>query len=135
MVAQERRGKGPRPTARDWWIASGVGAFVVAVALLGADRPPPAGFLAVVAMALSLVGLIAVALPRWRATKAVRECRSLRAPAVQGAVVGVSYWLVALALPFTGEPSIALAWSDYVLAAAVAASLGAAGAAVLSRLA
>lgn len=105
------------------------------VALLGADKPPPPGFLLVLAMIISLVLLIAFTMPRWRATKAVPQCRSLRGPGVQGAVAGVAYWLIALALPISGEASITMTPVDYVVAAAVAASLGAAVATVLFNLA
>lgn len=124
-----------RPTRRDAVIAATVGAFVVLVAFLGADKPPPPGFLAVVVLAVSLSGLVAFALPRWRATKAIPQCRSIRGPAAQGALVGLVYWLIALALPMSGEPSITMTPLDYLLAAAVAASLGAAGAMVLFNLA
>lgn len=124
-----------RPTPRDWLIAGAVGGFVVVLGLLGADKPPPPGFVVVVLMALSLVGLIAYVLPRWRAVKAVPECRSIRGHAAQGALVGVAYWLIAVALPISGEPGITPSVIDYVVAAAVAASLGAAGAAILFNIA
>ena len=131
-------GDGPaskRPMRRDWVIASTVGLFLVGVAFLGADKPPPPGFLYVIAMAAVVTLLIAYALPRWRATKALPECRSPRGPAAQGAAVGVGMWLVALLLPGTGEPSIQMSALDYAIGGALAASIGAAGAAVLSQLA
>lgn len=124
-----------RPSVRDWMIAGAVGGFVLVIAFLGADKPPPPGFLAVILMALSLVGLVAFALPRWRAVKAVPQCRSIRGHAAQGALVGVVYWLIALALPITSDPSITPTVIDYLIAAAIAASLGAAGAAILFNVA
>lgn len=124
-----------RPTPRDWIVAGATGGFVVLVAFLGADKPPPPGFIAVVVLAMSLVGLVAFVLPRWRAIKAVPQCRSIRGHAAQGAVVGVVYWLLAMALPFAGEPSITPTVLDYLIAAAVAASLGAAAAAILFNIA
>ena len=124
-----------RPTARDWLIAGVTGLFLLTVAFLGADKPPPPGFVVVVLMAAALTGMVAFALPRWRATKALPQCGKLRSPAVQGAVVGVALWAIALLLPFAGEPSVTPGAFDYVIGAALAASLGAAGAAILARLA
>lgn len=124
-----------RPTARDWAIAAATGLFLAAVAFLGADKPPPPGFIAVLLMAAALTGLVAFALPRWRATKALPQCGKARSPAVQGAVVGVAMWAIALLLPFSGEPTNTLGVLDYAIGAALAASLGAAGAAILARLA
>jgi len=124
-----------RPLRRDWVIASAVGLFLVSVAFLGADKPPPPGFLYVIAMAGVVTLLVAFAMPRWRATKALPECRSPRGPTAQGAVVGVGLWLVALAVPGMGEPSIQLTLIDYLVGGALAASLGALGAALLARLA
>jgi hypothetical protein len=108
---------------------------VVVLALLGADKPPPPSFLAVVGLAVVLSLLIVFALPRWRATKALPKCGSFWSPGVQGAVVGLGFWLVAMMLPFSGEPSVTPGLVDYLIAAALAASMGAAGAAVLSRIA
>lgn len=124
-----------RPTTRDWLIAGATGLFLVTVAFLGADKPPPPGFVGVIVMASALAGLVAFALPRWRATKALPQCGKARSPAVQGAVVGVLLWAIAVLLPFSGEPTITLGLIDYAIGAAMAASLGAAGAAILSRLA
>ena len=124
-----------RPTRRDWIIATATGVFLIAVAFLGSDKPPPPGFIVVVLMAAALAGLVAFALPRWRATKALPQCGKARSPAVQGAVVGVALWAFALLLPFTGEPTVTLGFADYAIGAAMAASLGAAGAALLSRVA
>lgn len=123
-----------RPTPRDWLIAGTTGLFLVTVAYLGADKPPPPGFLVVVLMAVALTGLVAFALPRWRATKALPQCGKARSPALQGAVVGLALWAVALLLPFSGEPTITPGVLDYAIGAALAASLGAAGAAILARL-
>lgn len=124
-----------RRTPRDWVIAAATGLFVVAVAYLGADKPPPPGFALVIVMGVALSGLVAYAMPRWRATKALPPCGKPRSPAVQGAVVGVSLWALALLLPFAGEPTVTPGLLDYAIGAALAASLGAAGAAILSRLA
>jgi hypothetical protein len=124
-----------RPTPRDWVIAATTGLLLIGVAFLGADKPPPPGFVVVVLMAGVLAGLVAFALPRWRATKALPQCGKLRSPAVQGAVVGLAMWGIALLLPFSSEPTITLGLIDYAIGAAMAASFGAAGAAILARLA
>lgn len=108
---------------------------MVGLGLLGADRPPPPGFLVVVLMAAALVVLIAFAMPRWRAVKGLPECNRVRGPAGQGAAVGLALWLLALLLPFSGEPSVELTVADHLVSGALAASIGALVATVLARIA
>jgi hypothetical protein len=52
-----------------------------------------------------------------------------------GAATGVALWLIALLLPFSGEPTISMTVIDHLIGAAVAASLGGLGAALLARIA
>jgi hypothetical protein len=120
---------------RDWVIAAATGILFIAVAFVGADKPPPPGFAVVAIMAAALTALVAFALPRWRTTKALPERGKAPGPAVQGALVGTALWAAAVLLPFTGEPTINPGFADYVIGAALAASLGAVVAALLARLA
>ncbi len=105
------------------------------MAFLGADKPPPPGFAVVAIMAAALAVLVAFALPRWRAAKSLPRRDEACGPAVQGALVGIALWAVAVLLPFTGEPTVNPGFADYAIGAAVAASVGAAAAALLARLA
>lgn len=123
----------PRPSRRDRGIAIGTGLLLTAVALMGADRPPPPGFLAVVVVAGALSVLIAFALPRWRAARAPH--RLTRGPAAQGALVGALIWLIFYLLPFSGEPSITPSVGDHLIGVGVSVLLGAGGAWLLARIA
>jgi uncharacterized membrane protein YccC len=123
-----------RPQRRDWAIAILTGVAIVVLALLGADKPPPIGFLAVVAAAVGLSVAIAMSLPRWRRVSGSRWRRTGRA-ASEGAATGVALWLIAVLLPFSGEPTISMTVIDHLIGAAVAASLGGLGAALLARIA
>lgn len=112
-------------------IGVSTGLLVVVVACLGADWPPPPGFVALVVAAAVLAVLISVALPRWRA----RGSRSLAGPAAQGAAVVVAMWWGAALLPFTGEPTVSPSLWDHLIGAGLAAGVGAIGGAVLARIA
>lgn len=122
-------------TRRDWIIAVGFGVVVVAVLAAGADRPPPAGFLVVPVMSSGLVFAVAGALPRWRLSKGCVSCFSWRGPMVQGALTGLALWLLMLALPFGGEPTIDPTLGSYLIGASVLAMLGAVCASVLAAIA
>lgn len=125
--------RAPRPAGRDWTIAVLTGVAIVVVAYLGADKPPPIGFIAVVAAAGILSIAIAMTLPRWRRLSG-SPWRRIARPACEGAAVGVALWLIAVLLPFSGEPTISMTVVDYLGGAMVAASLGALGAALLARI-
>lgn len=127
----ERDPQPPRPTRRDWVIALGTGLGLILVALMGADRPPPPGFLAVVIGASILAPLIAFALPRWRGPGARRQPWR---PAAEGALVASALWIVAVLLPFSGEPTVSPSATDRLIGAGVAAALGSIGATVLARI-
>ncbi len=131
MPEREPDPQSARPTRRDWAIALGTGLGLILVALVGADRPPPPGFLAVVMGASILALLTAFALPRWRGRGTHRQPWR---PAAEGALVAVALWLIAVLLPFTGEPTVAPSATDRLIGAGVAAALGAIGASVLARI-
>ena len=123
-----------RPQRRDWTIAILTGSGIVVVTYLGADKPPPIGFFAVVVAAVGLSIAIAMTLPRWRGLTESRWRRTGRA-AAEGAATGLALWLIAVLLPFSGEPTISMTVVDYLIGATVAASFGALGAALLARIA
>lgn len=113
----------------------GFAALVVLALAAGADRPPPVGFVVVPIMAAALVFVVAAALPRWRAGKGFTGCFSWRGPLLQGAAAGLAVWLLTLALPFGGEPTVDPTLGQYLIGAAVMAVLGAVCASVLAALA
>jgi len=103
--------------------------------LLAADKPPPLGFLAFVALSFVLTLALTWMIPRWRRARLTPNCRSPRSPWVQGAAAGVVVFTVSWLLPFTGSGTdTGSAW-DVVIGAAATASVFAAGAAVLARVA
>jgi hypothetical protein len=113
-------------------IALGTGVLILLVALMGADHPPPPGFVAVVVGALALSLVIALALPRWRVGSARHPWRR---PAVEGALTGPAVWLLVVLLPFSGEPTVSPTIADHLIGVGLAATLGAVGATALARIA
>ena len=131
-MAPERPGSARQPGRRDWTIAAGTGVVLTVIALMGADWPPPPGFIAVAIGAAILSRLIAFALPRWRHRE---ERHSIRRPAVEGALVCAVMWLAVVLLPFSGEPTVSPGIGDYLIGGLVAATVGALGAALLASIA
>ena len=118
-----------------WLLGLLAGVLVVGVALAGADRPPPPGFVWVVVLAVALTATARVTLPH-----ALRQWDrrgptvALTGSALTGAAAGAALAELAGAVS-GGEPSVDVDLSARLVGASVAAALGGAAAVLLVVLA
>ena len=108
------------------------GILFVLVMASGADRPPPPGFLLVVAYGALLGALIARALPHLLGLWDARGARqALGRAALGGLLGGLALWVLTTTVS-TGEPSIDVDATARVIGFTVVGVVGALGAAALT---